>query len=230
MRELFDSNRTNRRIVRNHLQNVGYLGMLITLRMAEDGFDERKSYDRLCAAVDKEIQTQLGYFGARARCRAADLECHGGLTGDSTDFLLSWIYDVTHTHQPYNNPQRPSPTISVLNSGSYEAPLMFYLREKELLHRFVSTHFAQNRHSSYDEAVDSFNRTAQRLGLGDPNDFWPQSQSAGRRVHFRIPPALNTNQRRFLENSRKWNAPPEESAQVRSERMERLSRTPAPVK
>ena len=170
--------------------------MMITLRMSERNSQERRSYERIARDVRREISTQYTQFDARARCTATDFY----LDPDpqySTDFIEAWIYDVLCTDQPYNHPRKPSPTLDRFNGGDYEVPLMFYLREKEFLHNFVDAHFRENPDSTYQEAAEAFNRNARRLGLGDPNDFWPQSSEAGRKRFSKEPPSLNATQRQF---------------------------------
>ena len=127
--------------------------------MANQETHERISYNRLQTAIRDEITTQIRQFGARARCTAADLDRRPD-SQYSTDFIEVENSDVLCTHQPYTHPRKPSQTLDGLNSGNYEAPLMFYLSKKKFLHNFVNAHFRENPRSTYEEAAEAFNRLA----------------------------------------------------------------------
>ena len=52
-------NMDHRNVVRNHLCDVNYLGMMILLRYSELGPDRRNFYDHLCNTIVDKFATQM---------------------------------------------------------------------------------------------------------------------------------------------------------------------------
>ena len=179
------------------------------------------------------------WFSHRARCTAT-----GFLrTEDASDFLHCWIYDVLNTHLQHNEPRIPSPSIDIPHSGSYGALFMFYLREKQLVHRFVEVHAGAEPNAPFEQIRQYFNKNSASYGLGNSSDFkllaYDESQlqidlnaarlvNPGRRRYLLNPRCENPTQKQFLQTTKSLNSP-KDSVQAKAKQAERFGKVPVPV-
>ena len=168
-KELLARNEVFHGATRVNLADTNCVGIMISLRRSEPGSDRREHHHIHRKLVADEIYRQETTYYARARCTATDL-LRSSDSNDSSNFTQCWRHDALNAHMEYNEPQKKAPHISILSDDSYDIPLMFFLREKKMIHDYVEGSPDYHQGASFKRIVKHFQEFSASFRLDNAND------------------------------------------------------------